>query len=145
MGGQPALGRQRIAPTRFPVPLALPEQTCAFRQFNSDHAMSYQAPAHLTKATQTWFKSVLQDFALEAHHVKLLTQACQAWDRAEAARQAISQHGMTYQDRFDAPRARPEIAIERDSRLAFARLLRELCLDVEPPSEIRLPRRAGTA
>ena len=102
-------------------------------------------PQHLAGATQIWFRSVLRDYAMEPHHVKLLTQACQAWDRAEAARQAIEQHGMVYQDRFNAPRARPEIAIERDSRLAFARLLRELCLDIEPPSEVRLPRRAGTA
>ncbi|WP_246395410.1 P27 family phage terminase small subunit [Afipia massiliensis] len=75
------------------------------------------------------------EFALDSHHVRLLTKACEAWDRSEAAREAIAKHGLTYTDRFLAPRARPECAIERDSRLAFARLVREIGLDVSPPSE----------
>jgi hypothetical protein len=49
----------------------------------------------------------------------------------QAAREAIATHGITYQDRFGAPRVRPEVAIERDARLAFARLIRALRLDVE--------------
>ena len=51
---------------------------------------------------------------------------------AEKARAAIAQDGATYIDRFGAPRTRPEIAIERDSRQAFARLLAQL--DLRPPS-----------
>src|SRR3954447_1015673 len=46
---------------------------------------------------------------------------------------------MTYLDRFKQPRGRPEIAIERDSRLRFARLLRELALDVSDPDDFRSP------
>ena len=46
---------------------------------------------------------------------------------------------MTYEDRFGAPRARPEVAIERDSRLAIARLVRELGLDVATPANSRPP------
>jgi phage terminase small subunit len=66
---------------------------------------------------------------------KTATKACEAWDRSEQAREALAKHGMTYEDRFGAPRSRPEIAIERDSRLAFARLVRELGLNVAPPLE----------
>jgi hypothetical protein len=71
--------------------------------------------------------------------LRLLQLACEAWDRAEQARELLLQHGLTFVDRFGQPHARPEIAIERDSRIAFARLLRELNLDIEPPAANRPP------
>lgn len=99
-----------------------------------------RAPAHLAKATRTWWRGVLDAYELEEHHVRLLTLAAEAWDRCEQARRAIDQHGLTYEDRFGAPRTRPEVAIERDSRLAFARLVRELDLDIDaPPASSRPP------
>jgi P27 family predicted phage terminase small subunit len=94
-------------------------------------------PKHLRADTAAWFNSITKEYELDSHHLKLLTKACEAWDRSEQAREAIEKLGMTYDDRFGAPRARPECAIERDSRLAFARLVRELGLDVAPPSESR--------
>jgi phage terminase small subunit len=103
-----------------------------------------RAPQHLAAATKKWWNLVVGDYELEAHHLRLLTLACSAWDRAEAARVALDKEGLTYADRFGAPRLRPEVAVERDARLAFARLLRELALDVEPPSESRPPGRPGT-
>lgn len=100
-------------------------------------------PKHLDKSTQKWVKSVLDDFDLEPHHFKLLVLAAEAWDRTVAARQVIDAQGMTFIDRFDQPKARPEIAIERDSRIGFARLVRELALDgVDVPEAPRAPRTA---
>lgn len=93
-----------------------------------------EAPEHLREATQAWFLGVLDEYDLESHHIKLLTLASEAWDRAEQAREAIQEHGITYIDRFGSPKARPEVSIERDSRIAFARLLRELSLDVDEPA-----------
>jgi P27 family predicted phage terminase small subunit len=104
---------------------------------------SISPPRHLRADTAAWFSSVTKDFELDSHHVRLLTKACEAWDRSEQAREAIAKHGMTYEDRFGAPRARPECAIERDSRLAFARLVRELGLDVAPPPDSRPPTLRG--
>jgi len=78
---------------------------------------------------------VVDDFELEPHHVRLLTLAAESWDRCTQAREALAEHGLTYTDRFDQPRARPEVAVERDSRIAFARLVRELALDVDEPAE----------
>lgn len=102
-------------------------------------------PAHLSPAAAEWFAGVLEEFDLEPHHVKLLTLAAEAWDRGVQAREVLAVKGLTFDDRFGAPHARPEIAIERDCRIAFARLVRELALDVSEPAEVRPPEINGKA
>ena len=92
-------------------------------------------PAHLSESTREWFLSVIATYELEPHHLRLLTLAAESWDRCAQARQVIDEQGLTYLDRFDALRARPECAIERDNRLAFVRIVRELDLDIEAPKE----------
>jgi phage terminase small subunit len=92
-----------------------------------------RAPEHLEPATKAWWERVVAEWALDDHHVRLLTLAAESWDRCQAARQVLGDLGLSYVDRFGAPRTRPEVAIERDSRTAFARLLRALDLDAEPP------------
>jgi hypothetical protein len=90
----------------------------------------------LQPATKKWWKSVVSRWVLEEHHIRLLTLAAGAWDRAEQARELLAEHGLTFMDaKLNRPVARPEVAIERDSRLAFARLIRELDLDINPPAE----------
>ena len=84
---------------------------------------------HLQEPTRSWCKVVAQTFDLEPHEVRLLVLAGEAWDRGQQSREVLEQHGLTFTDRFGQPRARPEVAIERDSRIAFARLVRELGLD----------------
>jgi phage terminase small subunit len=98
-----------------------------------------KAPKHLRPATKRWFEQVLEDYALEPHHIRLLTLAAESWDRAEQAREALAADGLTFTDRFGCPKARPEVAVERDSRIAFARLLRELDLDTTSPAESPRP------
>jgi hypothetical protein len=92
----------------------------------------------LSDATRRWWLSVVTNYQLEPHHLRLLQLAAEAWDGAQAARQALAEHGSTYTDRYGAPRLRPEAALERDHRTAFARLIRELDLDVEPPTSPRI-------
>jgi phage terminase small subunit len=94
---------------------------------------------HLQPATRRWWRSVVSEWELDEHHIRLLTLAAEAWDRCEQAREILAREGMTYTDRFGQPCARPEVAIERDSRIAYARLLRELDLDGEPTPESRTP------
>jgi len=85
-------------------------------------------PSHLSVASKAWWRQIVDEFYLEPHHYRQLQAACEAWDRCQQARRAVAKHGPTYLDRFDAPRARPEVAIERDSRLACLRAIRELGL-----------------
>jgi phage terminase small subunit len=99
-------------------------------------------PKHLSEEAKEWWTQVLSEFRLEDHHVKLLRLAAECWDRAQQARVALAKHGTTFIDRFAQPHPRPEVGIERDSRIAFARLIRELGFDVSNP-ESRPPRRDG--
>jgi phage terminase small subunit len=87
------------------------------------------APKHLRAATREWFDGVVATYALEEHHLRLLTLAAESWDAGELARLALAQHGQTFTDRFGQPHARPEVAIQRDATIAFSRLFRELDLD----------------
>ncbi len=96
-------------------------------------------PRHLKPETARWWANVLSEFELEPHHIRLLTLAAEAWDRTQQARGILAKNGLTYEDRFSQPVARPEVAIERDSRTAFARLLRELDLDTGIPREASRP------
>ena len=101
--------------------------------------MKFLVPDHLQPETGAWWLQVMSEFELEAHHERLLTLACQAWDRGELARQVLQSDGLTFRDRFDQPKARPEVGIQRDSVIAFARLIRELDLDVGQPAERSRP------
>lgn len=103
-------------------------------------------PAHLLPETAAWWTSILRTFDLESGALRLLQLAAESWDRCQRARAVLDAEGTTYTDRFGAPRARPEVAVERDSRIAFARLLRELALDSVPmPDAPRPPMVAGGA
>lgn len=108
---------------------------------------SKKAPKHLQPKTRRWFNSIVKEYDLESHHIRLLTLASEAWDRCVQAREAIAKaKSLTYKDRFGSPKAKPEVAIERDSRTAFVRILRELGLDItEPDDEPRPPSLPGTA
>jgi len=96
-------------------------------------------PLHLTPETAAWWRTVMEEFELEAHHVRLLTLACEAFDAAQEARKVLQNEGRVFVDRFGQPKARPEVAIQRDSAISFARLLRELDLDVNMPAERSRP------
>jgi phage terminase small subunit len=98
-----------------------------------------KAPTHLRKPTQVWWEGVNAEYALEPHHLKLLTLAAESWDRATLAREAITEHGLTYTDRFGSPRKRPEVSIAEGATIAFARLYRELDLSEDSAPDNRPP------
>jgi P27 family predicted phage terminase small subunit len=91
-----------------------------------------RAPQHLSKAQRALWRHVMAEYELEPHHLKLLTLLCEALDRGEQARQAIASDGAYLPDRFGQLKAHPAVAVERDARIAAARLTRELDLDGTP-------------
>ena len=98
---------------------------------------------HLRKPTRDWFDSVLESYELEEHHRRLLLAAAECWDQSQLAREQLAEGGLTFTDRFGQERPRPQTTIEKDAKILFSRLVRELQLDHEPPRETRIPRQSG--
>jgi len=88
-----------------------------------------RAAKHLSAESAIFWRQVTAAYELEPHHLLLLKLACEALDRCNAARRALAEKGLTQSDRFGFERPRGEIVIERDSRLAFARLIKAAGLD----------------
>lgn len=96
-------------------------------------------PDHLSDAAASWWASVVEDYDLEPHHIELLTLAAEARDRAEQARRLIEAEGLIVATTTGGTKTHPAVAVERDSRIAFARLVRELDLDADAPADRSRP------
>jgi hypothetical protein len=97
-----------------------------------------QEISHLRPETSKWIEEIFRDYDLELHHVKILIQAGETWDRITDAREEIERSGAYFQDRFGQPKRNPALDDERNNRIVFARLMRELNLsdgaeDPRPP------------
>ena len=98
-----------------------------------------QPPKHLSRESRAWWRQVVSDYDLELHHLKLLQSACESLDRVQQARTLIERDGVVIEDRFGQQKPHPACDIERHNRALFARMLRELALDVEEPAEATRP------
>ena len=85
--------------------------------------MQPEPPTHLSPSARNWWTSVVETYVLAEHHLRLLQLCCEAWDRAQSAREQVDREGMTITGREGGIRPHPCIAIERDARLAVARLV----------------------
>jgi phage terminase small subunit len=92
------------------------------------------APRHLGAESRALWRELHARYEFEPAEEKTLRLALEALDRANQARRALKRHGLVYLDRFGAPHARPEVAIERDSRQAWVRLMAALELPTEEPA-----------
>lgn len=94
-------------------------------------------PAHLSPAARAWWSSIYRVYAMEPPHLRVLTAACESWDRCEQARQELAAAGaLTYADRNGIFRSHPAVAIERDARAAFRSALKQLRLDEDEPRSV---------
>lgn len=99
-----------------------------------------RTPNHLSKAAKTWFTSVVKAYELDETHLEILRMAAELRDRAENARQLVETDGAILTDRFGQQREHPAAKLERDSKIAFARMMRELGLSHEDAEPDRPPR-----
>jgi phage terminase small subunit len=110
------------------------------RQLPPKRAKPPEPPKHLSQRSREVWRSVVKEWALGTHELRLLELACTSLDRAEEARQALAANGLTVLDRFGQEKPRPEVGIERDAKVTAARLFRELRLGDEEAEEARPPR-----
>jgi P27 family predicted phage terminase small subunit len=94
-------------------------------------------PRHLRAASRRWWSEIAGVYVLEAHQIEILTAAAGCLDRMAEARALIQKDGIVIQG-LHSKIAHPAVAIERDARIGFARLVRELGL-AEDADESRPP------
>jgi phage terminase small subunit len=84
--------------------------------------------AHLSPAAREWYLGVTKDYTLDSHHTLLLQLAAEAWDRVQQAREILAAEGLVVHSKSGS-KQHPVCAVERDARIAFARLIAQLGLD----------------
>jgi phage terminase small subunit len=92
-----------------------------------------EPPKHLGPDARAWWQAVIDIRTFEEHELRVLLLAAEALDRRQQARAALKEFGLTFADAKGMIRARPEVAIERDSATVFMRVVRALHLDPPPP------------
>ena len=92
-----------------------------------------RAPKYLMENSKKFFNKTIKEYQLEEHHILILIMACECLDRIEQARNILKKTGLMYVDQATG-KIKMNVAakIELDNKTVFARLIRELCLDIEP-------------
>jgi P27 family predicted phage terminase small subunit len=88
-------------------------------------------PDHLSEPMKAWWRSVMGEHDLDPHRLHLLRLAAEAYDRAQGAREVLAREGITCIGKY-GPKQHPAVAVERDAKTQFARLVRDLKLDPPP-------------
>jgi P27 family predicted phage terminase small subunit len=74
---------------------------------------------------------VVKDYDLDPHHQRVLQVACESWDRMQQAQEVLREEGIITRGSRGQLQPHPATIVEKDSRIAFLRALRELNLDAE--------------
>jgi phage terminase small subunit len=96
-------------------------------------AKSIDCPSHITGDAAEFWKTTQTTYGIsDPSGLRLLRLACEALMTAEKAREVIARDGLTFNDRFGAPRPRPEARLQSAAMVTFRGLVRELRLDPMP-------------
>jgi P27 family predicted phage terminase small subunit len=85
-------------------------------------------PKHLSASSRALWMKITTSFVLEPTEVEVLRLALGALDRCEDGRRILAAEGIVSTGRYGQKLAHPAVAIERDSRIAVARLFKQLAL-----------------
>jgi hypothetical protein len=85
---------------------------------------------------RAFWKRTLEEFELEADALLILRTACECFDRAQQAREAIAKDGLV-----SAGKLHPAVGVEKQAYGLFLRAMRQLGLDIEAPNPIGRPSR----
>lgn len=97
-----------------------------------------QAPKSLKKAGNQFWKTVMAEFVLESgHDLTRLEMACSCLDTIAESETIVEKEGLFVLDRFEQQKEHPGLKTIRDNKVIFCRIIRELGLDLEPPSDSR--------
>jgi phage terminase small subunit len=98
-------------------------------------------PRHLLSGGKRLWIDISGEYALEPHQFELLRSLCECLDRQELCRRQLKKDGLFSENRFGEVKPHPALREEREHRILYARLIRELNLDLEIPENPRKPRR----
>ena len=103
--------------------------------------MKAKTPAGLQANGRKFWRKVMSEYVLEeAHDLERLSMACKCLDDIHQGEEQIKLDGMYVRDRYGQVKEHPAAKVIRDNRIIFCRIIRELALDIETPSESRPPR-----
>jgi hypothetical protein len=97
-------------------------------------------PKGLSPEARKFWRAVTGAYVLEPHHLSLLEEAVRTLDVVRDAEAAILRDGSYVTGRW-GPRAHPAGAVRDRSRALYARLIREIGIDLVPSDSPRLPTR----
>ena len=88
-----------------------------------------EPPADVGAAALAWWRSIVSEWRLAPDELAILGEATRALDRVEQARAAMKRDGTFVPSLHgDGERLHPGYVLERDQRLAFGRLVKQLNL-----------------
>jgi P27 family predicted phage terminase small subunit len=117
--------RDRHGPApKAAAPVVIPPATAG-----ASGLVSADPPAHLSAAAADWWRYVVVSWRLDRHHLLVLRAACEAWDQAQLAREALARDGLTVPTADGSIKAHPCAAMVTAGRAQFASLVAQLDLD----------------
>jgi phage terminase small subunit len=110
----------------------------ALRKFKN---IAPETPKHLSKRAKELWQDIAADYDLESHQLEILRLLCGCLDRLEVCRKQLKKDAVFIVNRFGEGKPNTALHEEREQKILFPRLSRELNLDIEIPESPRKPRR----